>query len=168
MKTEDLCPCGSETPYDACCGKYIEQHQYPELPEQLMRSRYTAFVKGQLDYLVATMRDPAAKKFDVEEVRSWLKDIQWQGLKVIDQRLKSPTLGFVSFEARYLMNGIPEIITEKSEFHKKHSNQECRDQWFYVDGKPLNPQRSLKDKTINRNALCLCQSGKKYKHCCGK
>ena len=40
------CPCGSGTPYDACCGPLHAQARLAETPLELMRSRYSAFVVG--------------------------------------------------------------------------------------------------------------------------
>ncbi len=44
-----LCPCGAMRDYVRCCGQYIDAAVLPESPEQLMRSRYTAFVRRNSD-----------------------------------------------------------------------------------------------------------------------
>ncbi len=129
----ELCPCGSEIIYENCCGNYIEKNQAAPNPEALMRSRYSAYFLGKVDYIEKTMKGEPLRLFNPTDVAKWLIDVKWQGLKVIQQRLKSEKLGFVSFEARYLYQGKPESICEKSEFHK------IDDRWFYVGGKSLNP-----------------------------
>ena len=48
-----ICPCGSGNLLDACCGHYHAGTVAPSA-ETLMRSRYSAYVLGQVDYLVAT------------------------------------------------------------------------------------------------------------------
>ncbi len=130
-----LCPCCSTQPYEACCAKYIEKSEPAPTPEALMRSRYSAYTKGYIAYIMQTMKGAPLNDFDEENTLQWLQGVTWTGLKVIQTRIKSDKLGFVSFEARYLQQGEPQSICEKSEFHK------IDNQWFYVGGKPLNPNR---------------------------
>ena len=47
------CPCGSGTPYAACCGR-LHRGAAAETAEQLMRSRYAAFAVGDEAYLFRT------------------------------------------------------------------------------------------------------------------
>ena len=54
------CPCGSSLVYGSCCGPLHWATTRAETAEQLMRSRYTAFVLGDVDYLIATHLDPEA------------------------------------------------------------------------------------------------------------
>lgn len=131
-----ICPCGLNFLYQDCCGRYIEQKQYAPTPGALMRSRYTAFVMGKIDYIQATMRKDALKNFDATQTSDWLKEVCWQKLIVLKERLKTTRQGFVTFEAHYLFRNQPQILCEKSEFHK------IGEQWFYVGGRFLLPQRS--------------------------
>ena len=59
------CPCGSKKNYADCCQPFIELKKIPETPEQLMRSRYTAYTQANMDYIVRTMRGKAAADFDL-------------------------------------------------------------------------------------------------------
>jgi SEC-C motif-containing protein len=129
----ELCPCGLPKSYENCCGQYIESDIPAPTPEALMRSRYSAYVFANVAYIAQTMKGEPLRQFKPEDVAKWLADVKWQGLKVIQERVKSDKLGFVSFEARYLYQGVPESICEKSEFHK------IDNKWFYVGGKSLNP-----------------------------
>jgi len=128
-----LCPCCSEQPYRDCCAPFIEEHQLPPTPATLMRSRYSAFALGHLDYIQATMQGTAAKRFKRDEAVEWIANIEWQKLIVVSEKMKTPTKGYVIFEAPYLFKGEKQIMREKSEFHK------IEGRWFYVDGKTLNP-----------------------------
>ena len=56
------CPCCSSKEYDDCCSKFISGAAVPTTPEELMRSRYTAFTKANVDYIFKTMRGAALKK----------------------------------------------------------------------------------------------------------
>lgn len=127
------CPCGLPTPYHDCCGQYIEQDLAAPTPEALMRSRYTAFVLGKIAYIQQTMRGIAAKDFSPEKTQQWLDEVTWISLHVSAAKMKTPRLGFVTFEARYHMAGKLHVMREKSEFHL------IENRWYYVAGKAMNP-----------------------------
>lgn len=129
------CPCGTNKPYSECCGLYIESEVGAPTPEALMRSRYSAYSLGNIDYIGKTMQGDAAKDFDVEGTKRWADGIKWLSLAITSQKMKTPSKGFVIFEATYLENGKERILREKSEFHfiKGH--------WYYVAGKMLNPHK---------------------------
>jgi len=55
------CPCGSVFPYTDCCGLLIRGSTAADTAEDLMRSRYTAHVVEEWDYLVQT-RHPDERK----------------------------------------------------------------------------------------------------------
>ena len=98
--------------------KYIDMNVLAPTLEALMRSRYTAFVLGKIDYLSQTMQGKALKVFKFEGLECWLKQIQWQGLIIIRTHMKTTRHGFVTFEATYLEEGLVKTIHEKSEFKK--------------------------------------------------
>lgn len=98
-----------------------------------MRSRYSAFVLGRLDYIEASMQGQAAKNFDRDAALRRFKAVSWEGLRILSTRMKNPKVGYVSFEAWYWVQGERHVLREKSEFHK------INDRWFYTDGKLLNP-----------------------------
>ena len=77
----DLCPCGLGDPYDACCGRLHRGEAFAATAEQLMRSRYSAFAVGDLDYLLAPWHPstrPAELALDDE--------LRWVRLDVQDVR----------------------------------------------------------------------------------
>ena len=51
------CPCGGGV-YRDCCGPLHRGDQRAQTAEQLMRSRYSAFVREELDYLLVTHPEP--------------------------------------------------------------------------------------------------------------
>lgn len=125
-----LCPCDSQKRYLDCCGAYIQEKIPAETPEALMRSRYTAYVEENYDYIKQTMREPALSQFNKKEITKG--KIQWLGLNVIASSIDNhdPTIGFVEFKARYQLvgEGIERCIHENSEFHR------IKGCWYYVDG----------------------------------
>ncbi|MDX2463868.1 MAG: YchJ family metal-binding protein, partial [Porticoccus sp.] len=51
----DLCICNRKKSFDKCCGRFLSGGLYAKTPEQLMRSRYSAYALGGYgDYLLAT------------------------------------------------------------------------------------------------------------------
>jgi uncharacterized protein YchJ len=48
------CPCLSGGAFSSCCAPYLSGEKTPDTPEKLMRSRYTAFTKADVDYLKKT------------------------------------------------------------------------------------------------------------------
>src|SRR5436309_371358 len=119
------CPCGSMKLYTECCGPLIEGKHLPETPEQLMRSRYTAYTMANVDYIKKTMRGPASQGFDRKEAFAWAKSVTWLGLKVVDTKTFG-TKGFVEFIASFKLKNEIQTIEEISEFHFLDGK------WYYV------------------------------------
>lgn len=130
----NLCPCGSERDFAACCGIYILNNEKPTTPEQLMRSRYSAYVLKDIEYIVRTMKGTAAKDFNKEEAMSWVNKITWLGLEVLYAQHKK-NRGRVEFIARYQHEGIQNQIHEISDFIFEDN------QWYYVDGRMIQSNR---------------------------
>ena len=125
------CPCGRTgdrgalRTYAHCCGRYIDHWDAAPAPdaESLMRSRYTAFVREQADYLRATWHDstrPATLDFDA--------GAHWLGLDVRDHRSTGPESAEVEFVARYRVGGRAVRLHERSRFVREAGR------WYYVDG----------------------------------
>lgn len=157
-----LCPCGSEKTYETCCGLYIDQQQNPQTPEQLMRSRYTAYSKAKIDYIQKTMKDKALMGFDALAAQEWAQKATWLGLDVIQAEPTTSDIGHVEFAARFLEQGELKTIHEVSEFHKENGV------WFYISGQHKKTQAKIKKPQTPRNAPCPCGSGKKFKNCHAK
>lgn len=156
------CPCGSGSSFETCCGPYIAGAPAPT-PEALMRSRYTAFVRGAFDYTERTHAAEARGEFDRSLAESRHETLQWAGLKILETvggGLGDDT-GIVEFAAHYTSDGGTGVHHERSSFRREG------DRWLYVDG-VINP-KSLPRRILKagRNAPCPCGSGKKFKKCCG-
>jgi len=159
-----ICPCGSKISYEKCCGLFIEGKAIPQTPEQLMRSRYTAFTQANVDYIVQTMRDDACEEFNAENTRQWAQQVEWIGLEVV----RAPAVnadqkkGMVEFIASYRQQGQLQNIREVSEF------QHDGERWYYTGGQgEAIKQAPRTANKVGRNDACPCNSGKKYKKCCG-
>lgn len=126
----ELCPCGSNKNYSTCCGIFIEGESLPPNPESLMRSRYTAYTKANMGYIIKTMRGKAAKDFNARKAQQWAKKSKWLSLTIIEAIpiTENDKKGFVEFIAQYELNGKQQSIHEVSEFHYQKGI------WYYVNG----------------------------------
>ncbi|MBP9722782.1 MAG: YchJ family protein [Gammaproteobacteria bacterium] len=158
----ELCPCGSNNQYLDCCGLYITADKFPETPEQLMRSRYTAYTMANIDYIFDTMRDNALKNSDRVEALKWAKSSKWLGLEVLKTSVNlENTEGEVEFIAKFQQNSHTQEHREHAKFKKYHNK------WYYIGEVPkVKAIPQLNKEKIGRNDECHCGSGKKYKKCC--
>ena len=92
-----------------------------------MRSRYSAFVLGRADYLLATWHPktrPAT--LDLDPAARWL------GLEVRACGASGARHGQVEFVARYREHGRAVRLHERSRFTRERDGR-----WYYVDGDAL-------------------------------
>ncbi|MGF1587980.1 MAG: YchJ family protein [Pleurocapsa sp.] len=156
MPKEFLCFCGSKKQYQYCCRMYLSGKKKPETAEKLMRSRYTAFAQGNLNYLIATLHPDKRQPDDERELTKGINHTQWLSLTVIETKKgkKNDVTGIVEFEAIYQ-------ITELAQLHERSKFIKTNGDWFYLDGDIL-PGTIPKPKEP-----CWCGSGKKYQQCHG-
>ena len=141
--------------YSKCCGRFIEENKLPQTPEELMRSRYTAYTRANIDYIESTMLPPAADGFDRNDAYIWAKTVTWKKLQVINSNLDK---GIVEFIAYFTFNRQVQAIHEKSYFIKQAGR------WFYTDGETfqVEPQNEP-----GRNDPCYCGSKKNIRSAVG-
>jgi SEC-C motif domain protein len=128
----------------------------------LMRSRYTAYVRGAIDYLLATHDASTRATVDVGGVTRWSRETTWAGLEIVasERGGRDDTDGVVEFVARGATRGVAFAQRERSRFRQVDGR------WFYVDGAPgAEPVRQA--APAGRNDPCPCGSGRKYKRCHG-
>ena len=161
---DELCPCGSGKKYSECCEPIISGSIKAPTAESLMRSRYSAYVKHEIDFIVASCTKNEKEQIDVDETRSWAEESTWHGLKILrtEKGLENDKEGIVEFSASYTRKGMKDLHLEKAKFVKENG------EWLYESGS-LIPTTIVRDGAkIGRNDPCTCGSGKKYKKCCGK
>lgn len=120
------CPCNPATTYAACCQPLHEGRAPAASAEALMRSRYSAYVLGLRDYLLASWH-PATRPAELD-----LGDtpgLRWLGLDVKRHADAGDGTAVVEFVARYRIGGAPAVrMHEVSRFERVDG---C---WLYVDG----------------------------------
>jgi SEC-C motif-containing protein len=158
------CPCGSGRPYSDCCEQYISGKALAPTAEALMRSRYSAYVEHEIDYIINTCVHKGKDDIDYKSTKDWSEQSNWLGLKIISAEKGGvgDTEGTVEFEASYERDGLKDVHHEKAKFKKDTTGAK----WLYDEGHitPLTVVRA--GPKTGRNDPCPCGSGKKYKHCC--
>jgi SEC-C motif-containing protein len=120
----DPCPCGHRADYAACCGRWLDGPEPAPDAETLMRSRYTAFVRGRQDHLLATWH-PRTRPATLEPPPEGLR---WLGLEVRGHRQQGHEHAEVRFVARSKLAGRAHRLQETSRFERVDGR------WLYVDG----------------------------------
>ncbi len=121
------CPCDGEQLYAACCGPWhagLSASVHAPTPEALMRSRYSAYVMGLIDYLMATWH-PSTSPGDLE-----LSPVKWLGLEVRHTETGGDA-GVVEFVARCRTSNGAQRLHESSRFVRQDGR------WYYIDGHSL-------------------------------
>jgi len=111
-------------------------------PEELMRSRYDAFVREDWEYVAKTSVSQKLAELQGSVPLKWIK------LNVLNAYDN-----FVEFKAYYIQDSKIELVHEKSRFIQEDGV------WKYKDGILFNTK-------VERNETCPCGSGKKFKKCC--
>ena len=100
------CPCGTEKAYSECCEPLIKGARKALTAEELMRSRYTAYTKVEVEYLLNTIHPDKRKENNENSVKEWAENSQWLGLEIVETIAGGPeeNEGSVELIASYLLN----------------------------------------------------------------
>ncbi|WP_434035821.1 YchJ family protein [Formosa sp. 4Alg 33] len=123
------CPCCSEKLYKDCCEIGHKHIKKVKTAEDLMRSRYAAFVLANGDYLMASHHESTRPSKEKKSIVKWAKSVDWIKLDIIktSKGLETDTEGTVEFKAIFQDDGELQMIHENSRFVKEDG---C---WFYID-----------------------------------
>ncbi|MFD3427957.1 YchJ family protein [Nocardia fluminea] len=120
-----VCPCRRGEPFDGCCGPILAGDKAAPTAETLMRSRYTAYVVGDVDYLLRSWHPdtrPAEVALDPDQ--------RWLFLEIVGTQRGGPfdDNGTVEFIAHYTLGGTRDTMHELSTFVRVDGA------WVYLDG----------------------------------
>lgn len=149
-----ICPCGSQSAYATCCAPIHAAPTRALTPEALMRARFSAFVSGDNDFLIASWApDTRPPRAALDEAGpSWRRLIvEASGQDDADDH------GWVRFRAIARQPDGWLALNETSRFRRTEG------QWFYVAG-----DAEWQRLRVGRNAPCPCGSGLKAKRCCAR
>ncbi len=117
------CPCGRPLPYRECCAP-LHHGRAADDAEALMRSRYTAYVLADTDYLLATWHPTTRPaRLDADP-----PGLAWLGLEIKRTWSTGPDRAGVEFIARFRIGGDKaQRLHERSRFIREAGR------WFYLD-----------------------------------
>ena len=122
MASPDLCPCGSGLLYKACCAPFHRGLREAPDAESLMRSRYAAYAKKEIPYLIRTLHagheDRALPEAELTGLlASAARNQRYMGLTILDRRGPDAAgMAEVLFHARVFERGKDFSFVERSEF----------------------------------------------------
>ncbi len=157
------CPCGSGSDYATCCQPIITGKKSAETAEQLMRARYTAHVKVEIDFLHDSTHPDHREGYDHKGTRVWAENSEWRGLEIMEttQGGDQDDQGEVEFVVRLRDEEGLRSHHERGQFKRK------KGRWLFTEGTMVK-SKPLTVNKIGRNDPCSCGSNLKYKKCCGK
>jgi SEC-C motif domain protein len=119
------CWCGSGRTVGRCCGSVLSRAATAVTAEALMRSRYSAYVIGDTDYLLASWHPDTRPGFlDLDDARRWLG----LTIKAVEGGSEADVEGTVTFVARFKSHGRGHRLCECSRFVREQGV------WLYRDG----------------------------------
>lgn len=123
------CPCGSQKSYALCCGRYHKGNIHAPTAEALMRSRYSAYVLNNAQYIYRTWD---------ESTRPPLKVLREESSQLFNQlHIKTTTKGDLVDDDTGTVEFIASYTLKKSdETHQHHENSyfiKRNNRWVYVN-----------------------------------
>ncbi|PSJ80046.1 YchJ family protein [Neisseria iguanae] len=154
MPDMQVCPCQSQRAYADCCQLFHVQQKFPSFAEELMRSRYSAYVFQDIGYIVKTTVPSQQELLDAADMLTWSRETEWLGLDVLNH---VPDIGKnhaqVEFIAHFQNGG------EVRHHHELSAFVKIGGRWYFIDPTVLLP--AMKQP-------CICGPDKKFKACCGQ
>ncbi len=125
------CPCGFKAGIADCCGPLLAGTRQAETAVELMRSRYTAYLEGAVDYLLKTTAAAARERLDRASLAAYCRGLRGVSLRILEVQgggLLEAT-GVVAFAATLRSQGRTFVQRERSSFARDEHGR-----WVYVDG----------------------------------
>lgn len=118
-----LCPCGRGSSYGDCCERVHLSHSSARTAEELMRSRYSAYALGKVDFLVQSHHPRTRSKKLKKDITDWINEVEFEFLEVLEVEPDSVTF-LVGFQTP---SGQSQIRQEHSRFVQE------KGLWYYLD-----------------------------------
>jgi SEC-C motif-containing protein len=119
-----MCICGLDKEYDKCCGAIIKALRVVSSPEELMRSRYSAYVSRETSYIIKTThwQNPQYN----ENKKAWKKEL--------DQFCKSTTFTKLEIQDHTYDTVTFKAYTQQGVLHERSKFVLVDAKWYYLDG----------------------------------
>lgn len=128
---KNTCPCGSGQSYAECCKPYHDG-RLAQTPQDLMRSRYSAYALGLVDYIIDTT-DPLGSVWDadmtawIERIKKFAHKTTFGGVKILEAHADGDA-GTVKFRAKLAKKASDLSFSETSQFVRREGR------WLYSEG----------------------------------
>jgi len=135
MNENDSCPCGTGNLYIECCKPFHEGRACSSA-EQVMRSRYSAYVLQLSDYIITTTHrkndsyDTDFSRWE-KSILSFCSNATFEKLEVL-QNSGGEKMAWVTFTAHIHIDNKNATFTERSRFEK------VNDRWLYLEGQTVD------------------------------
>ena len=128
--SSEPCPCGGGETYSLCCGPLHHGTVRAQTAEQLMRSRYSAYVLKLIDYLYQTTHPDKRTGQLHAEIAAWAEQVEFVRLEILSsqQGQEADKVGKVEFIAHFWQQQQSGQLYERSRFRRYKGN------WVYFDG----------------------------------
>lgn len=184
------CYCGSDQVFANCCQPFLTCTVLPQTAPELMRSRYSAYCTGHIQYIKNTYHPSQQSDQAEADIAAFADAAHFVGLSVLpisdksllQQRMPdnpylesyTGTLSLAAPDSAKTVTTAAEGCIDYVHFIARFIMQDKlqqleeqsrfifeQQQWWYLDGCLF----SHAGQKINRNDACPCGSGKKYKVC---
>lgn len=118
-----FCPCGSDQKYESCCG-ILHTGAPASSALALMKSRYSAYAKGHLEYIKNTTDPQAQNPREFAAAKDWMQKAEFVKLEILFSE-EHETKAIVEFKAHFKMDGRNHVHHERSKFRK------LKGLWYY-------------------------------------
>jgi len=156
------CPCDESREFGNCCGPLLKRERGARSAEELMRSRYSAYARAEIAYILETIHPDQRDAHDEGSIRRWAEESEWLGLDLLSAEEQGDDAQ-VEFVAHY-RNQDGERVAHREQSHFARLDQV----WYFKDGAAIGAEPVVHDTPkTGRNDPCPCGSGRKFKKCCG-
>lgn len=127
------CKCGSGDAFDICCKPFFDGTAVAQSPEQLVRSRFTAFARGNQGAYLLNTGFPATEK-GLAEIELSNVSRRWNRLEIVGWGVQGDD-GWAELNAHFtdLSDAtVARVMHEKSIFTRIDGR------WLYIGGEVVN------------------------------
>lgn len=146
------CPCNPKLTFQNCCKRY-HAGVLADSAQTLMRARYSAYAKHNIEFIKHTSLPIQQAQLDTAAIAEWSQNSQWLGLEIIAEHIGTDQ-----------RHSTVEFIAHWQDAEGQHQHHETSlfikpaERWYFYD--PNVPLQA------ERNAPCPCGSALKFKKCC--
>ncbi len=133
-----ICPCESNREFKSCCGLLIDHGAQASTPEQLMRSRYSAFALKNMKYIYDTTHPQARGEFDKKANQDWADQAQFTKLEILNSSVEA-NKGIVEFKAHFKLKDTDPAIHHEVAYFRKQEGV-----WYFRDAKIVPTKTAAK------------------------